>query len=268
VLLINNIIALKDTYVNKNVLRGAGTPKDSNSCKGTISMNIYNKRTPSKIYRKIYEDNFGPIPFDSNGRSYEIHHKDGDHSNNNPDNLIAVSIEEHYNIHFLQGDYRACAIIAGKMRYTPEEISKLNSLAAKKKVDNGTHPWLGDNNPSIKRIKDKTHLFLNVEWQKEKTRKSLENGTHNFLGGQIQRDRLEKGIHHFLGDTNPSVVQSKNGTHPWQGGNHQKELNKKLLEEGRHSTQWKWVCECGKEGRGKSNLVQHKRGKKCSLNAK
>jgi hypothetical protein len=230
-------------------------------------MSIYPKRTPSTVYRKIYEDNFGPIPREPNGRAYEIHHKDGDHSNNDPSNLIAVTLQEHYNIHFLQGDYRACAIIAGKLKYNPEEISKLNSLAAQKRVKNGTHPWLGENNPSVKKIKNGTHHFLNHEWKKEKAKKSVENGTHNFLGGQVQRNRLQKGTHHFLGDTNPAVVSSKNGTHPWLGGDHQKKMNKTLLEEGRHSTQWKWVCECGKEGRGKSNLVQHKRGRKCLLNS-
>jgi hypothetical protein len=231
-------------------------------------MNIYRNRPPAKVYRKIYEDNFGPIPKEPNGRSYEIHHKDGNHSNNDPSNLIAVTIQEHYNIHFLQGDYKACAIIAGKMGYTPEEISQLNSLAAKKRVINGTHPWLGSKNPSIKKMENGSHHFLNSKWQKEKSALRVKKGTHNFLGGEVQRNRLEKGTHHFLGESNPSVMQSKNGTHPWQGGNHQKELNKKLLAEGRHSTQWPWVCDCGKEGKGKSNLVQHKRGRKCPLNTK
>ena len=53
-------------------------------------MNIYKNRTSAKVYRKIYEENFGPIPKEPNGRSYEIHHIDGNHSNNDPSNLIAV----------------------------------------------------------------------------------------------------------------------------------------------------------------------------------
>lgn len=229
-------------------------------------MNIYKNRTSAKVYRKIYEENFGPIPKEPNGRSYEIHHIDGNHSNNDPSNLIAVTIQQHYNIHFLQGDYRACAIIAGKMGCSPEEISQLASLAAKKRVSNGTHPWLGSKNPSIKKIKDGSHNFLNPDWQKEKAALRNERGTHNFLGGEIQRKRVENKTHHFLGDNNPSVIKSKNGIHPWSGGEHQKQLNKKLLEEGNHSTQWSWTCDCGKEGKGKSNLVQHRRGKKCGLN--
>jgi hypothetical protein len=63
-------------------------------------MNIYSSRTPSHVFRKIYEDYFGPIPKDSDGRSYDIHHIDGDHSNNHPSNLKAVTIQEHYDIHY------------------------------------------------------------------------------------------------------------------------------------------------------------------------
>lgn len=43
-------------------------------------------------YRKIYVNHFGPIPKDITGRSYEIHHIDGNHLNNDPNNLKAVSI--------------------------------------------------------------------------------------------------------------------------------------------------------------------------------
>jgi len=51
-----------------------------------------------KNYRKVYESYYGAIPKDSNGRSYEIHHVDGNHDNNNISNLKLVTIEEHYNI--------------------------------------------------------------------------------------------------------------------------------------------------------------------------
>ena len=58
-------------------------------------------------YRKIYESHFGPIPKEKNGRSYDIHHIDGNHSNNSPENLRAVTIQEHYNIHYEQEDWYA-----------------------------------------------------------------------------------------------------------------------------------------------------------------
>jgi hypothetical protein len=55
-------------------------------------------------HRKIYENHIGKIPIDETGRTYEIHHIDGNHSNNDPINLEAITIQEHYDIHFEQMD--------------------------------------------------------------------------------------------------------------------------------------------------------------------
>jgi hypothetical protein len=63
-------------------------------------------------YRKLYESVFGEIPKDNQNRSYEIHHIDGNHNNNSIENLMCVSIEEHYNIHYSQGDFNAANLIA------------------------------------------------------------------------------------------------------------------------------------------------------------
>ena len=67
------------------------------------------------IYRKIYEQNFGPIPKDENGRSFEIHHIDGNHKNNHISNLMCVSIDQHYDIHISQNDWWAALMIAKRM---------------------------------------------------------------------------------------------------------------------------------------------------------
>lgn len=77
------------------------------------------KRTVN--YRKIWEDTIGEIPVDESGRTYEIHHLDGDRENNLPYNLACVSIAEHYRIHFEQGDYYACASISKRMQLTEEQ---------------------------------------------------------------------------------------------------------------------------------------------------
>lgn len=97
-------------------------------------MNIYTKPT---YHRKIYKEHYGLIPKDVNGRSYEIHHIDGDHSNNNISNLKCVSIEEHYKIHKSQGDIKACLIMAKRMKLSPEEKTQLAKIAN-----------AGSNNPS------------------------------------------------------------------------------------------------------------------------
>jgi hypothetical protein len=82
------------------------------------------RREPYK-YRRIYERQYGPIPLDEDGRSFEIHHIDGDRTNNDPSNLVAMSIREHYDVHYRQGDYGACYRMAIRMSKTPEEISDL-----------------------------------------------------------------------------------------------------------------------------------------------
>ncbi len=93
-------------------------------------------------YRSIYEQHHGPIPKDSDGRTYDIHHIDGNRNNNDPSNLIALSIEEHYNIHLDQGEYSAALFIKQRMQSTKEDLSRLATLANLKRVENGTHPFL------------------------------------------------------------------------------------------------------------------------------
>lgn len=82
-----------------------------------------NTYQPKTNYRKIYEQHYGPIPVDSDGRTYDIHHIDSNHTNNAPANLIAVSITDHYNIHYAQGEYGACLRIGQRMQLSPEEIA-------------------------------------------------------------------------------------------------------------------------------------------------
>jgi hypothetical protein len=99
--------------------------------------------------------------------------------------------------------------------------------ANSKRIKDGTHNLLGQNNPSRKRIENGTHHFLNKEWSsatakrrselmvhngthhflskefkernKEKQQNRVEDGTHNFLGSDLQQRRIEQGTHNFLG---------------------------------------------------------------------
>ena len=43
-------------------------------------------------YHKIYENLIGTIPIEEDGRTHENHHIDGDHSNNYPKDLTAITI--------------------------------------------------------------------------------------------------------------------------------------------------------------------------------
>jgi len=187
------------------------------------------------IYRRIYEATFGPIPKDSEGRTYEIHHIDGNHKNNDITNLKAVSIQEHYDIHYAQGDYGACYAMAIRMKTSSEELSRL----AHKRVENGTHNFLGGELVR-KRVADGTHHFLSGEIQRKQSIERVENGTHPFLGGNIQRTTALK--------------QMENGTHNFNNG----ELSRKRIKDGTHHFLINYICpHCGKEGKGPSMKQWH-----------
>ena len=82
----------------------------------------------TKIHRRIYED-YHNVRLSSN---MDIHHIDENHFNNDISNLKLVSLKEHYDIHYSQGDYAAAFRIAQRMGVCKEEKSRLASLAATK----------------------------------------------------------------------------------------------------------------------------------------
>lgn len=187
-----------------------------------------------KNYRKIYRDYYGPIPKDQDGRSYEIHHIDGDHSNNDISNLKLVTIQEHYDIHYAQHDWGACYKIGIRMKLTPEELSCLATQSNLMRVKNGTHPWVGGE-LSRKRVQDGTHNFLGPN---NPVHKKIANKTHHWFDGtkssETQLRLLAEGTHHFLGENHPSRIRSKDGTHHFYGGELQRKTQQKLVAEGRH----------------------------------
>jgi hypothetical protein len=95
-------------------------------------MSTYRKYTN---HRKIWSDHFGPIPKEPCGRSYEIHHKDGDYTNNSIDNLVCLTIQEHYEVHFSQGDEYACWMILQRLG---DDSLRATSLPAHNK---GKQAW-------------------------------------------------------------------------------------------------------------------------------
>ena len=194
-------------------------------------MTIYSKIN----YRKIYESHFGPIPKDDFGRSYEIHHVDGKHSNNSPENLRALTIQEHYDIHYSQGDWAACNRIGGKMKIPSAELSRLNSLQ------------------NLKRVAEHTHPFLTRPDGTSVTSDKIKRGEHNLQkrpdGTSVSSDRVKAGYHNFLtrpDGTSHASDRVKAGTNPFQ--------NPKS-----------WKCEhCSKEGTGMGTYCRY-HGDKCKL---
>lgn len=177
-------------------------------------MTIYSPRN----YRKIYEKHYGPIPKDSNGRSYEIHHIDGNHNNNHISNLKLVSLKEHFKIHYSQNDWAACLVMSQRMILPAHLVSQLASLANQNRV---------------------------------------RENKHNFIGGKIQKEhnirRLNDKTHHFLGESNPSTIHSKNKTHHLLKRPDGTSVCSDNVKNGKHATQHKWKCiHCGLEGKNAS----------------
>ena len=146
-------------------------------------------------YRRIYEQHNGPIPKEENGRTYEVHHIDGNHSNNEYSNLVAVTLQEHYDIHYQQEDFIACRLIAGKLGFSPEEMTTLKSKAERKKVTEGRH-----------------HLLKRKD------------------GSSISSDLVKSGKHHLLrrqDGSSPTMDRVLNGTNPFTkiGKDHPKYLH-------------------------------------------
>ena len=190
-------------------------------------------------YRKIYENHHGPIPKDAEGRSHEIHHKDGNNKNNHPDNLVALSIQEHYDIHYAQGDYGACLFISQyRLNHTSEELSELARRNANKRVANGTNPFLGgavQRRANKQRIENGTHNFLDRKAQKERANKRVSEGTHHFLDREAQRSR--------------ALERVKNGTCNLLDRKAASERNKLRIAKGTHPNQTRVTCpHCGKTG--------------------
>jgi hypothetical protein len=175
----------------------------------------------SSTHRYLYKKWHGFIPTDELGRTYDIHHKDGNHENNSIENLIAIPIQEHYDIHYRNQDYSACALIACRMKMSTNEISRLTSLAAQKRVADGTHHWLTAEHSN------------NV---KESIKRRVNDGTYHMLGGEIQKDFQLK--------------RSYNKTHQWNGPDH----NYDKLKNGTHPSQKEWICpHCAVTGKGSTN---------------
>lgn len=198
-------------------------------------------------YRKIYENHVGPIPKDDQGRSYHVHHIDGDHSNNNPANLIAVSPQEHYDIHYAQGDWAACHRLAFKLGLSSQEISELARRTALQRVKDGTHNFLGPAN-NQKRVENGTHPFLAGGLAQAINKQRFDDGTHHFLREDFKEkcretlrrtnsQRLKDGTHHFLG----GEIQRRNaqkrvmdGTHNLLGGEISRRNARKRVADGTH----------------------------------
>jgi hypothetical protein len=113
-------------------------------------------------YRSLWVKHNGPIPVDSDGRAYEIHHINGDKYDNRIENLMCVPIREHYDIHYSQGDWAACLRISTRMDISPEEKSQLASKQQLSRIESGEHHFLHNKTTGMVVAKDQHGNTLQV----------------------------------------------------------------------------------------------------------
>jgi hypothetical protein len=198
----------------------------------------------------------------------------------NPWNKIALTARQHFIAHlFLWKSYphsKSCFEAIWSMKHQnkikvnsriyesmkikhSDKMKKLNELLIKngehifqspefqrknanKRIENGTHNFLGDENPSVIKMKEGTHIFIG---DTNPNNKRLEDGTHHFLSSEyqsnLQRRRVENGTHNLLGgELQRRMV--KEGKNPLLGGKVQKEHQNKLIAEGNHNFKNKIPC--------------------------
>lgn len=211
-------------------------------------------------YRKIYENHYGEIPIDDRGMTYDIHHVDGNHSNNDPSNLRAISILDHYKIHYNQGDYGACFLIASqRLNLSKQELIELNRKQNLKRLSEGTHNWT-------------------TEYLKKFNKDRVDNGTHPFLGSYINDMMKENGTHpslfawtceycgkEGLGKSNYNKYHGNNCLkHPDNIGKKREPNN---FTTNNPNSNFEWTCtKCNFNGRGIYNFERHVDSKKCLKN--
>ena len=108
----------------------------------------------------------------------------------------------------LNGNSGTHVVMTEEVREKISESAKKNN---RKQVENGTHPFIGRNNPSHKRIENGTHNFLDSDTARKNNLKRVENGTHHFLGPETNRKRVENGTHNLQSKNRVTALNIETG---------------------------------------------------------
>ena len=223
------------------------------------------------VYRKIWTNANGPIPVDSDGRTFHIHHVDGNRDNNELSNLQCLSIMDHYRLHERQCDWGACAALIMHMpeKFTPEQVSEIhrkaanalpiekvgvlmphvreaNRIAQQKLIDAGKHHLQsGDiqRRSNRERVVAGTHNFqqqVSVDAVRKRNSVAIEAGTHPFQDSDAKRrwqnEKVRAGIHHLQSPEHSARMTA---------------LHHERVKKGEHPFQKDKYCEwCGNSGKG------------------
>jgi len=170
-------------------------------------------------YRKIWQEANGPIPKDEQGRSYEIHHIDGNRTNNSLENLTCISISEHYEIHLRQKDYAAAALIAeraNKETITGWHISekvrqKMSSSRKGKKHSEETKRKISKASKSRQHTQETKRKLSEIG--KNRTSKPLSNETKYKISEALKGRKLSEKHKQKISENKVGKKQSEETRH-------------------------------------------------------
>jgi len=145
-------------------------------------------------YRKIWEEINGPIPKDSSGRTFDIHHIDGNRKNNSIENLICLSIEDHFKIHLKQfedtkseKEFRSLVFLSQRLN---KKVENLTGWTVSQETKNKISKTLtGKKRPSevVKKYQEKLKGY---KWSEEQINSRIE-GLKNFYKNNDRETRAE-----------------------------------------------------------------------------
>jgi hypothetical protein len=138
-------------------------------------------------YRWLWEKEFGPIPKEPNGRSYQLHHIDSNPENNNFDNLQLCTLAEHIEIHRKQGDEYAVMLLEAMRgnrhigwKHSDETKKKLSETQKADYASGKRVHWaLGKKRPDLA---ERNKLGPSDETREKMREAKLKNPTNYWLG--------------------------------------------------------------------------------------
>ena len=151
-----------------------------------------------------------------------------------------------------------------------DEISKIAKNAVKSSIENGTNvlvggKWHKENIDLLRerareRVKTGQHHWTTNEHRRHtssRQQEKVQNGTHHFLGGRIQRELVASGEHHFLG----GEIQRKTNARRKEDGSLSAtatRINAERMANGTHQNLKEHICpHCSKHGKGPAFKHSH-----------
>jgi len=145
-------------------------------------------------YRKLWEQNYGPIPKDETGRTYDIHHIDGNRKNNSLDNLICLSIEDHYKIHLKQfeetkseKEFRSLVFLSKRIK---KDVSTLTGWSVSNETREKIKNTLTGKKRPIQVVEKVREKMKGYQWSEEQKNSRVE-GLKKFYQENDRESRTE-----------------------------------------------------------------------------